>query len=247
MQLLNDDGRARFSMNRLTTCLTEPPEWHDCNKHLSILWWSIDLLNYKLNYEDKITKLLDANLLIIVHDLHLEGQQPHCLNSYEGQVWIANKKGLALWMDSGPIRKFNHTRVGSRPLKPLQLPLTPIVNDAVHSVSGELHAAHVLVVSVQGGSSIGLRSLGCQCESQLWRTRVLRRCVDGPSLSMLVNMLCMQLWSAHMLGIKQQFIDCLEIGRHTNIRIQKNAGLDLQFWCVWLADWLVTADFFGFE
>ena len=22
----------------------------------------------------------------------LEGQQPHCLNSYEGQVWIAQKK-----------------------------------------------------------------------------------------------------------------------------------------------------------
>ena len=42
----------------------------------------------------------------------------------------------------------------------LQLPLTPIVNDVVHSVSVELHAAHVLVVWVQGGGSIGLRLPG---------------------------------------------------------------------------------------
>ena len=42
----------------------------------------------------------------------------------------------------------------------LQLPLTPNVNGVVHSVGVMLHAAHVLVVWVQGGGSIGLRLPG---------------------------------------------------------------------------------------
>ena len=42
----------------------------------------------------------------------------------------------------------------------LQFARTPILNDIVHSVRDQLHAAHVLVMWVQDAGSIGVRKLG---------------------------------------------------------------------------------------